>query len=72
MFIFLRFSPAWERVMGKPNKQWGSSERVRGGAGSKRYRAAEAFVETPRQAIGDYQKGEKEQKYVFFLSWFKQ
>lgn len=25
MFIFLRFSLAWERVMGNPNKQWGSS-----------------------------------------------
>ena len=41
--------------MGKSNKQWGGSERVRGGAGSKRY-----FVETPRKAVGCDQKEEKE------------
>lgn len=37
MFSFPQFSLAWEGVMGKPNKQWGSSECVRGGAGSKQY-----------------------------------
>lgn len=51
--------------MGKPNKQWGSSERVRGGAGSKRYRVDEAFVETPRQAIRGYQKEEENEGNIF-------
>lgn len=53
--------------MGKPNKQWGSSERVRGGAGSKRYRAGKAFVETPRQAVEDYQRTKKKRGCFFFI-----
>lgn len=37
--------------MGNPNEQWGSSERVRGGAGSNRFRATDA-LETPRKMDG--------------------
>lgn len=43
LFSFLRFSPVWERGMGKPNKQWGSSESVGGGARSKCYTVAEGL-----------------------------
>lgn len=65
MFSFLRFSPAWEGVMGKPNKQWGSSERVKGGAASKCYGVTEAFVGTPRKSVGDYQR--KKKSGIFFI-----
>lgn len=53
--------------MGKPNKQWGSSECVRGGAGSKHYRAAKAFVKTPRKAVGGYQRKKKKGGFVLIL-----
>lgn len=66
MFSLLQFSPAWERVMGKPNKQWGSSKHFRGGAWSKCYRVTEALVEMPRKSE-DYQRKEK----FVFSSWFR-
>lgn len=59
MFIFLEFSPAWDRVMGKPNKQWGGSKCVRGGAGSKRYGVTQ-------KKLKDTPKGRKRG-----ISWFK-
>lgn len=49
VYFPLIFSGPGKGVVGKPNKQWGSSEHV----------TVQAFVETPRKAVGGYPRKKK-------------